>query len=28
MESEKYLTGKLITQRIERHNLNLSIHIK
>ncbi|QCR08223.1 hypothetical protein EH207_06680 [Brenneria rubrifaciens] len=26
--SEKHLTGKIFTQRIERHNLNLRIHIK
>ncbi|CBJ80886.1 conserved hypothetical protein [Xenorhabdus bovienii str. Jollieti] len=25
---EKYLVGKIFTQRIERHNLNLRIHIK
>lgn len=28
VESEKHLTGKIFTQRIERHNLNLRIHIK
>ncbi|MBN3071774.1 hypothetical protein H4F33_06555 [Pectobacterium brasiliense] len=26
--SEKYLAGKIFTQRIERHNLNLQIYIK
>ncbi|WP_230583874.1 IS1 family transposase, partial [Xenorhabdus bovienii] len=25
---EKHLIGKIFTQRIERHNLNLRIHIK
>ncbi|QTL39800.1 IS1 family transposase [Xenorhabdus budapestensis] len=28
IESEKHLVGKIFTQRIERHNLNLRIHIK
>ncbi|WP_261849896.1 IS1 family transposase, partial [Pectobacterium araliae] len=28
IESKKHLTGKIFTQRIERHNLNLRIHIK
>ncbi|PHM50719.1 transposase [Xenorhabdus miraniensis] len=28
IEPEKYLVGKIFTQRIERHNLTLRIHIK
>ncbi|CDM90254.1 Insertion element iso-IS1n protein insB [Xenorhabdus bovienii] len=28
VEPEKHLVGKILTQRIERHNLNLRIHIK
>ncbi|PHM38430.1 transposase [Xenorhabdus mauleonii] len=28
IEPEKHLVGKIFTQRIERHNLNLRIHIK
>lgn len=28
IEPDKHLTGKIFTQRIERHNLNLRTHIK
>ncbi|KAA9003277.1 hypothetical protein FJU30_04640 [Affinibrenneria salicis] len=28
IESEKHLTGKIFTQRLERHNLHFRIHLK